>query len=114
MTNIAKAAVMTAAGKNLEIKEYPLPRVEQGCILVKVTCCTVCGSDVHSWMGRRAAPTPIILGHEIVGKIVELGAGALDFYAAALAKHYGCQRIIVWSSSKLSVPRCPQRPPNVR
>ncbi|MBT8367604.1 MAG: zinc-binding dehydrogenase [Deltaproteobacteria bacterium] len=75
MPKTARAAVMTAAGKDLEIKEYPLPRVEKGCILVKVTCCTICGSDVHSWMGRRKSPTPIILGHEIVGQIVELGEG---------------------------------------
>jgi alcohol dehydrogenase len=75
MAKTAKAAVMTAAGQDLEIREYPLPRVDQGCILVKVTCCTICGSDVHSWTGRRAAPTPMILGHEIVGRIVELGAG---------------------------------------
>ena len=73
MTKTAKAAVMTAANKDLEIRQYPLPSVERGCILVKITCCTICGSDVHSWTGRRAAPTPIILGHEIVGQIVELG-----------------------------------------
>jgi putative phosphonate catabolism associated alcohol dehydrogenase len=75
MTKTARAAVMTAAGVDLELREYPLPRVDQGCILVKVTCCTICGSDVHSWTGRRAAPTPMILGHEIVGRIVELGQG---------------------------------------
>ena len=75
MNKTAKAAVMTAAGQDLAIKAYPLPAVAPGCILVKVTCCTICGSDVHSWMGRRPAPTPIILGHEIVGKLVELGAG---------------------------------------
>ena len=75
MTNTAKAAVMVAAGQNLEILEYPLPRVDRGCILVKITCCTICGSDVHTWTGRRAAPTPMILGHEIVGQIVELGEG---------------------------------------
>lgn len=75
MKHTAKAAVMTAAGKDLEIREYPLPAVAPGCILVRVTCCTICGSDVHSWMGRRPAPTPMILGHEIVGKIVQLGAG---------------------------------------
>jgi alcohol dehydrogenase len=73
MPRKAKAAVMTAPKKDLEIREYPLPQVEKGCILVKVTCCTICGSDVHSWLGRRTVPTPIILGHEIVGKIVELG-----------------------------------------
>ena len=75
MTKAAKAAVMTAVGQDLEIQEYPLPSVAEGCILVKVTCCTICGSDVHSWMGRRKAPTPVILGHEIVGRIVELGQG---------------------------------------
>ena len=75
MTKTASAAVMTAAGKDLEIKKYPLPRVESGCILVKVTCCTICGSDVHSWRGRRSSPTPVILGHEIVGEIAELGDG---------------------------------------
>ena len=75
MAKTAKAAVMIAAEKDLEIRAYPLPAVEPGCILVRVTCCTICGSDVHSWTGRRKAPTPIILGHEIVGHIVELGAG---------------------------------------
>jgi alcohol dehydrogenase len=77
MAKTAKAAVMTAAGMDLEIKQYPLPSVERGCILVKITCCTICGSDVHSWTGRRSAPTPIILGHEIVGKVVELGEGVI-------------------------------------
>jgi putative phosphonate catabolism associated alcohol dehydrogenase len=75
MTEKGKAAVMTAVGKDLEIIEYPLPQVEAGCILVRVTCCTVCGSDLHTWLGRRKGPLPIILGHEIVGEIVELGKG---------------------------------------
>jgi alcohol dehydrogenase len=75
MADKARAAVMTAPGKDLEIKTYPVPRVDRGCILVRVTCCTICGSDVHSWKGHRPAPTPIILGHEIVGQIVELGEG---------------------------------------
>jgi putative phosphonate catabolism associated alcohol dehydrogenase len=75
MLDTGRAAVMTAPRKNLEIKTYPLPRVAPGSILVKVTCCTICGSDVHSWTGRRAAPVPSILGHEIVGRIVELGEG---------------------------------------
>jgi alcohol dehydrogenase len=66
---------MTEAGKDLEIREYPLPEVESGCILVRITCCTLCGSDLHTWTGRRKSPVPIILGHEIVGTIVELGRG---------------------------------------
>jgi putative phosphonate catabolism associated alcohol dehydrogenase len=75
MVKSAKAAVMISQNEDLEIQEFPLPHVEAGCILVKITCCTICGSDVHSWSGRRAAPVPIILGHEIVGEIAELGEG---------------------------------------
>ena len=75
MRKTGKAAVMTAANRDLEIIEYPLPIAEGGSILVKVTCCTICGSDLHTWLGRRSGPTPCILGHEIVGEIVELGEG---------------------------------------
>jgi len=74
-TKTARAAVMVAPRQNLEITHYPLPAVAEGCILVKITCCTVCGSDVHTWSGRRASPLPIILGHEIVGTIAAMGTG---------------------------------------
>jgi len=75
MTEMGKAAVMTATNSDLEIIEYPLPAVESGCILVRGTCCTICGSDLHTWLGRRKGPMPSILGHEIVGEILILGEG---------------------------------------
>jgi alcohol dehydrogenase len=71
----SRAAVMKIPKQDLELIEYPLPQVEKDCILVKVICCTICGSDLHTWQGRRKSPVPIILGHEIIGKIVELGHG---------------------------------------
>ena len=73
MSTTGRAAVMTAAGAELEIREYPIPWPEAGAILVRVTCCTICRSDLLSWSGRRPSPTPVILGHEIVGRIEELG-----------------------------------------
>ena len=69
MEATGRAAVMTAAKKDLEIRQYPLPKVAPGCMLVRITCCTICGSDLHTWTGRRKSPTPIILGHEIIGRI---------------------------------------------
>ena len=75
MPTVARAAVMTSPGQDLEIREYPLTRPGPGTILVRVVCCTICGSDIHSWTGRRASPLPIILGHEIVGTVVEMGDG---------------------------------------
>jgi alcohol dehydrogenase len=74
MPNYAKAAVMTSPNQDLQIQQFPLPKITEGSILVKIDCCTICGSDIHSWLGRRKAPTPIILGHEIVGTIVEKGS----------------------------------------
>jgi alcohol dehydrogenase len=71
----AKAAVMTAQGRPLEMIRYPLPDPEPGALLVRVTCCTICGSDIHSWSGRRSSPVPVILGHEIVGSIIAMGDG---------------------------------------
>ena len=69
-----RAAIMTAPNTALQCVEYPLPALERGEVLVRITCCTICGSDLHSYLGRRSAPLPIILGHEIVGEIVWLGS----------------------------------------
>jgi putative phosphonate catabolism associated alcohol dehydrogenase len=77
MNGFGKAAVMTKANMPLEIREFPLSEVEKGCVLVKIRCCTICGSDLHTWLGHRSTPLPIILGHEIMGEIVELGEGVV-------------------------------------
>ncbi len=46
-------------GKPLEQQEFPIPKIlEPGALLVKTGMATVCGSDVHTWKGRRPFPTP--------------------------------------------------------
>ncbi|MCK4825356.1 zinc-binding dehydrogenase, partial [bacterium] len=72
----AKAVLFMGPGKPLEQREFPIPEIlEPGALLVKTRMATVCGSDVHTWKGRRPFPTPSILGHEIVGIIYEMGEG---------------------------------------
>lgn len=44
-------------------------------ILVKVEGCTICGSDVHTFLGRRSVQVPTVFGHEIAGRIVSFGSG---------------------------------------
>lgn len=70
-----KAAVFVAPNRPFEIRDYPLRPAAPGEVLVKITMATICGSDVHTWQGRRAAPSPAILGHEIIGSVEELGEG---------------------------------------
>lgn len=68
----SRAAVMVSPRKPFQLREYPLPQPDAGEALVKVRCCTICRSDLHTWAGRRPGPTPAILGHEIVGEIAAL------------------------------------------
>jgi len=67
--------VFHATGRPLELRTFPLPRLKEREVLVRVTCCTLCGSDVHTFEGRRSAPLPTILGHEIIGQVAQLPAG---------------------------------------
>ncbi len=72
----ARAAVFVGPGQPLTLRQFPLPELHSGDILVRVTCCTLCSSDLHSYTGRRSVPTPSILGHEILGRIASFGPGA--------------------------------------
>lgn len=49
------------------------PTLLEGEFLVRLTLATICGSDLHTYEGRRSAPTPCVLGHEGVGVIVASG-----------------------------------------
>lgn len=70
-----KVILFMGAGQPLEERWYPLPdSLQPGAILVKISMATVCGSDMHSWRGRRPFPFPSVLGHEGVGTIVRLGS----------------------------------------
>lgn len=74
MGRTGRAVFFLGVGEPLEDREYPLPdELEPGAVLVKTKIATVCGSDMHSWRGRRPFPTPSILGHEGVGTVEQVG-----------------------------------------
>lgn len=75
-TGRARAALFRRHGEAFRMASYPLPQPAAGEVLVRVVCGTICGSDVHTWAGRRNEPTPCVLGHEIVGIITAFGDGA--------------------------------------
>ena len=76
MPETCKAAVLVEFGKPLEIRKMPIPDVEPDGILVKNEIASVCGTDIHQWHGKgRAAPLPLVPGHEAVGRVLSLGAG---------------------------------------
>jgi len=68
--------VFVQTGQPIETRAFPLPEsLEPGAALCKIDLSTICGSDLHTIEGRRQEPAPLILGHEIVGRVAALGPG---------------------------------------
>lgn len=83
----SRAMVFEGPGRPLELKQFAPQTLGAGELLVEITCTTICGSDLHSYEGRRETPCPTILGHEIIGRIAELRPGdpPLDLLGHPLA-----------------------------
>jgi alcohol dehydrogenase, propanol-preferring len=76
-----KAAVLHALRTPLIIERVPVPDPGHGELLVKVTACGVCHSDVHAVDGDWTPPPvlPLIPGHEVAGTVAGHGTGVSDF-----------------------------------
>ncbi len=73
------AMVCPAPGKPMQWETRPLPVPGAGQVLVRVLACGVCRTDLHVVDGEIPARYPIVPGHEIVGRVIALGAGVGDF-----------------------------------
>ena len=79
---MSKAAVFEKVGEDIKLQNFMVPdTLEAGAVLCKVRFSTICGSDLHTITGKRKEPTPLILGHEMVGKIKKNGAEIFHFRA---------------------------------
>lgn len=73
-----KAAVFVEKGK-IQLREVPKPEPGPGEALVKITLTTICGTDIHILKGEYPVKPGLIVGHEPVGLVEELGAGVKGF-----------------------------------
>ena len=75
-----RAMVLEEAGRPLVEREVDDPAPAEGQILLEVSTCGVCRTDLHIFDGELAEPKlPLIMGHQIVGRVVEAGSGADRF-----------------------------------
>jgi propanol-preferring alcohol dehydrogenase len=75
MTCAMTAMVLETPGEPLVPTQRPIPRPRAGQVLIKVAACGVCRTDLHVVDGDlKDARLPIIPGHEIVGRVVEIAA----------------------------------------
>lgn len=67
--------VLEGVGRPLELQELPVPVCGPRQVLLRVTACGVCRTDLHVFDGDLTAPKlPLILGHEIVGVVEDIGS----------------------------------------
>ena len=75
-----KAMLLEAPGRPLRLVEWPRPQPAAGQLLLAVRACGVCRTDLHVFDGELwQGKLPLVLGHEIVGRVVERGAGVERF-----------------------------------
>lgn len=99
MGDMIRASVLVEPGK-IEIQKFPMPKLEEGALLIKPLMSGICGTDKHGYRGEAVqyagtpretrGPYPAIPGHENVGEIVEIrpakGEKMLDFYGKEVRK----------------------------
>ena len=83
MTTRIKAAVLNHAPGTLDIEELVIDDPEPDEVLVRIAYAGLCHSDLHEMDGTFASDTPIVLGHEAVGEVVEVGSAVTEFSPGA-------------------------------
>jgi alcohol dehydrogenase, propanol-preferring len=78
-----RAMVLEKPRKPLHLRDLPRPAPKTGQLLVRVSTCAICRTDLHIFDGELPDPKlPLILGHQIVGRIEELGPDIPSAFAA--------------------------------
>jgi threonine 3-dehydrogenase len=93
------ALVKVAPGPGLELRDVPMPEVGINDVLIRVHKTGICGTDLHidawdNWASTAIEP-PMVIGHEFVGDIVDVGSNVSDFHAGDLVSgegHVTCGR----------------------
>jgi len=79
---LMKALVKAKREPGLWLEEIPVPAVGINDVLVRVDKTAICGTDVHIWnwdaWAQATIPVPMAVGHEFVGRIVEVGSNVID------------------------------------
>jgi threonine 3-dehydrogenase len=87
------ALVKTEAGPGLRLETVPDPAIGINDVLIRVHKTGICGTDLHieawdGWAAEEIKP-PLIVGHEFVGHIVDVGTNVSDFHAGDLVSGEG-------------------------
>jgi len=92
----SRAVVLREFGASPRVERFAVPDPDEGALLVAVELGGVCGTDAHLIEGRLPMPTPVVLGHEGVGRVARLGPG---LERDALGRSLAEGDLVAWASS---------------
>ncbi|WP_271439454.1 L-threonine 3-dehydrogenase [Pontixanthobacter luteolus] len=88
-----KALVKAKAEPGLWQQDVPMPEVGINDALIKIKRTAICGTDMHIWKwdewAQSTIPAPMVVGHEFVGEIVEVGSNVSDFHPGQIVSGEG-------------------------
>src|SRR3954452_16891442 len=88
-----KALVKNQAKPGLWLEEVPKPGFGINDVLIRVYRTGICGTDLHIYKwddwAARTIPVPMVVGHELVGEIVEVGSNVADFFPGQIVSAEG-------------------------
>src|SRR5271154_1412830 len=88
-----KALVKSHRSPGLWLEDVPAPTIGINDVLIKVLRTGICGTDLHiykwdAW-AQKTIPVPMVVGHEFVGRIVEVGSNVQDFHVGEIVSGEG-------------------------
>ena len=93
MSKTMPAVVKSRAEPGLELQEVPVPEVGPNEVRIRVQKASICGTDVHiyNWdaWAQKTIPVPLVIGHEFVGVVDQVGSAVTDFKEGELVTTEG-------------------------
>ena len=88
-----QALVKREAREGLWLEDVPLPEIGINDVLIRIKRTAICGTDLHiyNWdaWAQDTIPVPMVVGHEFVGEIAEVGANVNDFHPGQIVSGEG-------------------------
>ena len=88
-----KALVKSKRDVGLELQDVPFPTIGINDCLIRIEKTGICGTDLHiyNWdaWAQKTIPVPMVVGHEFVGQIVEVGSNVTDFFPGEIVSGEG-------------------------
>ncbi|MEB8431795.1 L-threonine 3-dehydrogenase [Cocleimonas sp. KMM 6892] len=88
-----KALVKSKPEIGIWMEDVPMPEIGINDVLVKVQRTAICGTDIHiyNWddWAQKTIPVPLVVGHEFVGEIVDIGSNVIDFHKGQIVSGEG-------------------------